>query len=467
MARKPVPPLVLMCMAGLSNNGSMALPLPALSRTVSVCLLIMGLALSQVASSAARAQTDPAEEESDVWSGVEEMLVVGGEAGALGLLEDTGSVTSFDASDLAAYGIENATDLAAFTPNLEIVQNSATEASFFIRGVGLQDFSANATGAVAVYLNGMPLNASTLQIAPIFDVQGVEVLKGPQGRGDYRNASAGAILITTRKPDAGAPSFDFSTSQGRFYSHDAIDAYTRRYDLGLNIPIVPDLLATRFAFQSVEADPLFTNRCAFQPDRPGLSVCGEAPNLSSSPTGNGLLGPGLKKQIGNRSVYSLRSSWLLTPPGSLDLEVLATFFFSRRDQDGLFGQAIGTGSAGGVALGARTAASDFGTGYLEPDADAEVQAFRNRGLSPREAFRAFGDNFTRTRPLDKRPFDGDFNKNGRIRVEIFGGILDLSAEIGPVELTSTLGAVRWETTSLRDTDFIPNTLFEVDESNRA
>ncbi len=467
MTRKPLHSLVLLCMVGLSNNGPMALQLPALSRNVFVCLSIAGLVFALTAAGPSHAQTDSADQEEDPWSGVEEMLVLGGEGGALGLLEDTGSVTSFDASDLAAYGIENTTDLAAFTPNLEIVQNSATEASFFIRGVGLQDFSANATGAVAVYLNGLPLNSSTLQIAPIFDVQGVEVLKGPQGRGNYRNASAGAILITTRRPDVGAPSFDFSTSQGRCYSHDAIDAYTRRYDFGINIPIVPDILATRFAFQSAESDPLFTNRCAAQPDRPGLSVCGEAPILSSSPTGDGLLGPGLKKQIGNKSVYSMRSSWLLRPPTPIDLEILATFFFSRRDQDGLFGQAIGTGSAGGVALGARTAASDFGIGYLEPDANAEIQDFRRRGLTLREAFRAFGDNFTRTRPLDKRPFEGDFNKNGRVRVEIFGGTLELSAEIGPVELSSTLGAIRWETTNIRDTDFIPNTLFEVSESNRA
>lgn len=60
------------------------------------------------------------EAEEDVWSGVDEMVVVGNPGGVLGILNETGSVTSFDSEDLEAYGIENTADLAEFTPNLDI-----------------------------------------------------------------------------------------------------------------------------------------------------------------------------------------------------------------------------------------------------------------------------------------------------------------------------------------------------------
>ena len=93
----------------------------------------------------------------DVWAGVDEMIVVGNPGGVLGILKETGSVTSFDAEDLEAYGIENTADLADFTPNLEIVSPSDTTATFFIRGVGLQDLSSIAAGAVAIYVDGMPI----------------------------------------------------------------------------------------------------------------------------------------------------------------------------------------------------------------------------------------------------------------------------------------------------------------------
>lgn len=425
---------------------------------------IVGLIVAMAMILSGETNAQDANGEGDVWAGVEEMLVVGSAAGSFGLLEQTGSIVAFDASDLAAYGIENTTDLATYTPNLEIVQSSATQASFFIRGVGLQNFSANSTGAVAVYLDGVPLASPTLQIAPIFDLEGVEVLRGPQGQGNYRNASAGVISIRTRKPSLDSFAVNATISQGQFTSRDSFDAYTRRYDAGVSIPIIPDILATRFAFQLKESDGLFKNRCAARPDEPGLSVCGEGPGTAADPV---LLPRGLKEQIGNESVFSLRSSWLFIPPTKLDLEISASVYYSLRDQDGRFGQAIGTGSAGGGPVLGRKTTPSGGNRYEEPDARAEIDGLVAGGLDLGSAERAFADNFTQDRPLDKAPFDGDFNKNGRVRVEIVGGSINFAFNTDVFDFSSTVAVAHFDAINEADTDFIPNTLFEVDEDSDA
>ena len=83
-------------------------------------------------------------------------------------------------------------DLAEFTPNLEIVSVGGTTPNFFVRGVGLSDFNANAAGSVAVYQDEVAISLAPMQLGQIYDVENVEILRGPQGSGSGRKpASAG------------------------------------------------------------------------------------------------------------------------------------------------------------------------------------------------------------------------------------------------------------------------------------
>ena len=139
-----------------------------------VGLLVAPASMAQ--SNAAAAAAD------DPWAGVEEMLVTGDNVE--GLLTTSGtSMTAFDAMEIQALGIEDVSDLAQFTPNLEIKTSGATTATLFIRGIGLNDFTANGSGAVAVYQDDVAMNLPAIQLGQIFDVSGVEVLKGPIGIG--------------------------------------------------------------------------------------------------------------------------------------------------------------------------------------------------------------------------------------------------------------------------------------------
>ena len=130
-----------------------------------------------------------------------EEIVVTSRAGSQNLQDLAVSVSAFDAEYLNALGAQNIADIAQFTPNLEIrTVFAASNPTLFIRGVGLRDFNANSASSVAVYNDDIYMNSPAGQLAQLFDVQQVEVLRGPQGTLFGRNASAGAIRVVSRKP---------------------------------------------------------------------------------------------------------------------------------------------------------------------------------------------------------------------------------------------------------------------------
>jgi len=87
-------------------------------------------------------------------SDIEKILVTGEKQSTL--QDAPTSSTSFSASDLKALRIGDISDLADYTPNLEINTSfAASNPTIFIRGIGLKDYNANAAGAVAVYQDGI------------------------------------------------------------------------------------------------------------------------------------------------------------------------------------------------------------------------------------------------------------------------------------------------------------------------
>src|SRR5262249_10305344 len=120
-------------------------------------------------------------------TGVEVMHVKGRGVGSIET-EVQSSLTQFDASTIQALGAQNISDRARVTPNVNIVQPGSTQATFFVRGIGLSDFSSNAAGAVTILQDDVALNAPAIQTGQLFDVENVNVVRGPQATGPYRNA---------------------------------------------------------------------------------------------------------------------------------------------------------------------------------------------------------------------------------------------------------------------------------------
>ena len=117
-------------------------------------------------------------------------------------LQDVGiTVNALTGDDLSELRIETAADIAKYTPNVDIkATNSFGNPNIAIRGVGLNDFSSNNTPTVGVYIDEVYLSSTSMMSFQMFDLERVEVLKGPQGTLYGRNTTAGAINFVTRKP---------------------------------------------------------------------------------------------------------------------------------------------------------------------------------------------------------------------------------------------------------------------------
>jgi hypothetical protein len=177
------------------------------------------------------------------------------------------SVTQFDAATIEALGAQDISDLSRVTPNVNIVQPGATQATFFVRGIGLSDFSSNAAGAVTIFQDDVSINAPAIQTGQLYDIEAVDIVRGPQGTGPYRNASGGAIRVRSRRP-TGNYGAQLRSSLGRFAADGGKGAHhglIQDYEGFLEAPIVEEVLSSRFAFRFRDAEPYKTNGCGDAP----------------------------------------------------------------------------------------------------------------------------------------------------------------------------------------------------------
>lgn len=120
--------------------------------------------------------------------------------------------------DLKAGGADTLVDLAGITPNVQIknvLANSITNVS--IRGIGLNDYAVNNNPAAGVYVDNVYLVSPAMLSFGLFDIDRVEVLKGPQGDLYGRNTNAGAVNIISRKPTS-TPELALEAGYGRYDS---------------------------------------------------------------------------------------------------------------------------------------------------------------------------------------------------------------------------------------------------------
>jgi len=111
------------------------------------------------------------------------------------------AVTNMTSEDIQKYGLDSASDIQFQTPGL-VVSYASTSAipNFSIRGVGLNDFTAVQSSPVAIHVDDVYLGSSTMLNFALFDIEHVEVLKGPQGTLYGRNATGGAVNFYTNAP---------------------------------------------------------------------------------------------------------------------------------------------------------------------------------------------------------------------------------------------------------------------------
>ena len=179
-----------------------------------------------------------------------EEVVVTAQKRAQNLQDVPIAIQAFSAESMAARGLTNVTQIADFTPNVELDYTSAFSGSTqvlgaYIRGIGQQDFAFNLEPGVGVYIDGVYYARSTGSVVDLLDLDHIEVLKGPQGTLFGRNTIGGALNIVTRRP-AEEFGYQAEVTGGRFNRIDVRGS--------VDLPLIENVLYSQLAFSSKNRD---------------------------------------------------------------------------------------------------------------------------------------------------------------------------------------------------------------------
>ena len=154
------------------------------------------------------------------------------------------AVTAFSQQMLDNLNVQDLTNFQQFVPGLVFSQDNS-EFKVLIRGVGSDDVGTNSQPGVTLHLDGVFMGRSSGFNAATYDVERIEVLRGPQGTLYGRNSTGGTINVISKSPD-----YELSgRGDVRYGSYDNV-----RFRGALNVPIVEDKLAARVTFVSEDRD---------------------------------------------------------------------------------------------------------------------------------------------------------------------------------------------------------------------
>lgn len=190
-------------------------PVKRISALKTTTALVFGLGVLAF-SGAAAAQAAGGESPTEAESGGLDEIVVTAQKREENLQNAAIAITAVGADDLARAGVTNAAQLTTVAPSLQISSVFGATSTFFLRGVGNFVTNALSDAAVIVNLDGVPLGRPTGVQGLFFDLERVEVLKGPQGTLYGRNATGGAINVITAKPKLGEVSGFVNLSYGNY-----------------------------------------------------------------------------------------------------------------------------------------------------------------------------------------------------------------------------------------------------------
>lgn len=158
------------------------------------------------------------------------------------------AITALSSDDLVQRGVHTDADLQLVAPGLTIRQTQGNNSlTYSIRGQTADTFSGSPSAVIA-YLNEVPMAINGAN--SFYDLENVQVLKGPQGTLFGRNATGGAVLYNSAKPSDKIEAL----VRGRIGNYDL-----REVEGMLNVPLVADKVLLRGAFDVVRKDGYIRN----------------------------------------------------------------------------------------------------------------------------------------------------------------------------------------------------------------
>ena len=212
----------------------------------------IALVVTQVLSASAHAAETPAA----VSGGLEE-IVVTAQKRAQNSQEVGIAISAVTGDDLAALGAVTAADITKTMPAVVLTQpNGPSSFSLSIRGVTQNDFADHQESPAAIYVDDVYVSQMAGLAFSMFDMDRVEVLRGPQGTLFGRNATGGLANFVTRRP---------TDEQGGYVDVTFGQRNLTRVEGAVNGPVSDDVDA-RFSFESNHYDPIFHNVSGGAPD---------------------------------------------------------------------------------------------------------------------------------------------------------------------------------------------------------
>jgi iron complex outermembrane receptor protein len=203
------------------------------------------LALTAIAAASSAATPVRAESQEE---GILEEIVVTAQKRAERLQDVPLSITALSADQLISLKLNSGTDVAKYTPNLRI-SNAGNEdqPKISIRGLSQFDFNLNASSPTGVFYDEVYIASQFLGGPQIYDMQRLEVLRGPQGTLFGKNTVAGAIDFITR-----APAFDGENNA--YLSGEAGSNTYYRAEGATDVHLIDGKFAARIAFNASQSD---------------------------------------------------------------------------------------------------------------------------------------------------------------------------------------------------------------------
>jgi iron complex outermembrane recepter protein len=162
------------------------------------------------------------------------------------------AMTAFSGEQLEALNFQDLQSLSYVMPNVQLEDLGTARgiANFSIRGLGINSSIPSVDPTVGVFVDGMYLGINGGVITDNFDLEAIEVLRGPQGTLYGRNVTGGAVLIRTSDP----------TDELHISGHAAIETGTQYIVDGvISGPIAPGYVSGKLAFYHSDDDGWFTN----------------------------------------------------------------------------------------------------------------------------------------------------------------------------------------------------------------
>uniref|UniRef100_UPI003F713491 TonB-dependent receptor n=1 Tax=Polymorphobacter sp. TaxID=1909290 RepID=UPI003F713491 len=204
------------------------------------------------------------------------------------------TVTAYSGRTLRELGVTQFDQLAAYVPGLNIQEQSPNNPGFVIRGITSDSGSSQGSPAVTVYLNGIDVSRSRGSYFDLYDLERVEVVKGPQSTLFGTAAAVGVVSVITAKARAGT-SAELRAAYGNFNQ--------RRVDGFVNFG--NDKIALRIAGAVKLRD-------------------GVVPNIAGTAASQTPNGP-RQRDLNGQDQYGARVSLRYTPSDSFTLDIVGTY----------------------------------------------------------------------------------------------------------------------------------------------